>query len=171
MKLHLGCGKRLWPGFVNVDLFGEPDVRSDLKALPFGDESADEIHAIHVWEHFHIHECEAVMREWMRVLKPGGKLVLEMPCKDKVFALIRAGEERPQLVMWPFFSNPAAVKSEYDLHKWLWGLQDIAQFLAHMGFVDIKSAKPLFHQPIRDMRIIGVKGGDHQLRRTENGGR
>lgn len=163
MRLHLGCGKRLWPGFVNVDLFGEPDVRSDLKSLPFDDAVADEIHAIHVWEHFHLRECADVLREWMRVLKPGGKLVLEMPCKDKVFDLIRAGDERPEMVLWPFFSDPRHVQTEYDMHKWLWSVQDIAQFLANMGFVDIRSAKPLFHQPIRDMRIIGIKDGNRHV--------
>ena len=159
MKLHLGCGKRKWPGFVNVDLFGDPDVRTDLKSLPFDDASADEIHAIHVWEHFYIHECEAVMREWMRVLRPGGTMVLEMPCQNNVFNLIRAGEKRPQLIMWPFFSDPQNIRTEYDLHKWLWSVEDITNFMAQMGFATVSLAKPLFHQPIRDMRIIGVKDG------------
>jgi predicted SAM-dependent methyltransferase len=160
VKLHLGCGKKLWPGFVNVDLFGEPDVRSDLRTLPFDDGVADEIHSIHTVEHFYLHEVAGVLREWRRVLKPGGVIALELPCRDNVFRFIREGVKDPALTIYPMFSPPGTVATEYDLHKWLWSRDELAALLLTCGFVDVRFEKPQFHVPARDMRVIGVRGVD-----------
>ena len=51
MKLHLGCGKRLLDGCVNIDAIGG-DRQMDIRKLDYPDESVDEILAVHVWEHF-----------------------------------------------------------------------------------------------------------------------
>ena len=58
MKLNLGCGDKILPGYVNVDVAESragkrPDVLCDLHRLtPFEDNSADEILSVHVVEHF-----------------------------------------------------------------------------------------------------------------------
>lgn len=46
--------------------------------LPFEDESIDRVIATHVLEH--ILEPESVLKEWVRVIKPGGVLSLILPC-------------------------------------------------------------------------------------------
>jgi len=80
IRLNLGCGDLLMKGWVNVDLYCElADVKSDVRKLPFPDEYADEIYSSHVIEHFHFKEAFEVLREWNRVLKPGGKITLETP--------------------------------------------------------------------------------------------
>src|SRR5210317_351877 len=83
VRLHLGCGEKLWDGFVNVDIQGDVDVQADLRELPFDEEYADEIHAIHVIEHFYIWEVLDVLRHWRKILKTNGKLFLELPCGEK----------------------------------------------------------------------------------------
>ncbi len=35
IKLNLGCGQNPIPGFVNVDKYGNPDVRHDLETFPW----------------------------------------------------------------------------------------------------------------------------------------
>lgn len=158
MRLHLGCGRRLWPGWTNVDAVAEgADVRCDIRALPFDAESADEIAAIHVWEHIHLHEVADVMREWLRVLKPGGTITLEMPCRDNVFRFIREGVTDPSLTIYPMFSPPGTVANEYDLHKWLWSRDEIRALMDACGMVDVRFETPKFHVPARDMRVIGAK--------------
>jgi hypothetical protein len=58
VKLNLGCGDKILPGCVNVDVAPtragqKPDVICDLHKLePFQDAAADEILAVHVVEHF-----------------------------------------------------------------------------------------------------------------------
>lgn len=160
MKLHLGAGAKRWDGFVNVDLHGEQDVNCDIRKLPFDDNSADEIHSIHTVEHLYLREIGAVLTEWVRVLKPGGLLVIECPCADKVFEFIRQGQMDPRLVMWPMFGDPSTHKSEADLHKWMWTKQDLAMVMHECGLTNIKSETPKFHVPQRDMRIVGNKRAD-----------
>lgn len=81
MKLHLGCGPRHIPGFVHVDAQPAPhvDIVGPVERLPMGDNSVSLIYASHVLEHFGRHAYKEVLKEWFRVLKPGGILRLSVP--------------------------------------------------------------------------------------------
>ena len=82
LKLHLGCGKRNFPGFINVDLADYPHIhhrRSVDDLSQFEDASVDLIYASHVLEYFPLAQVPKVLAEWKRVLKPGGKLKLAVP--------------------------------------------------------------------------------------------
>ncbi len=78
MKLHLGCGQKHIPGFVNVDIQKLPgvDLVSDIAVLPFEKNSVDLIYSCANLEHFSRHEWVDVLRCWYGVLKPGGVLQL-----------------------------------------------------------------------------------------------
>ena len=81
MKLHLGCGPRYIPGFVHVDAVPGPcvDIVGLVERLSLADASVSLIYASHVLEHFGRYEYKAVLREWFRVLMPGGVLRLSVP--------------------------------------------------------------------------------------------
>jgi len=82
MKVHLGCGGRVIPGMIHVDIADFPHIDhqarvEDLSFLAPG--SCELLYASHVLEHFGRFECRDVLKEWYRVLKPGGTLRLAVP--------------------------------------------------------------------------------------------
>ena len=82
LKVHLGCGSKKIPGWVNVDCnpLVEPDVLNDIKTLEyFEDGSVDVIYACHVLEHVGRWEWKRVLAIWIGKLKPGGVLRLAVP--------------------------------------------------------------------------------------------
>ena len=83
LKLNLGCGQKSMPGFVNVDKFGNPDLKWDLETLPWPwpDGSASEIHLIHVLEHLGASSDVfiGIMKELYRVSEPGAKIRIVVP--------------------------------------------------------------------------------------------
>lgn len=81
VRLNLGCGDMpLWD-YINVDsLSPSADVRQDARSLTaFADNSATEVHTSHMIEHLPRADVGKALREWRRVLKPGGKLVIRCP--------------------------------------------------------------------------------------------
>jgi predicted SAM-dependent methyltransferase len=81
MKLHLGCGPRHIPGFIHIDAqaASHVDIVGPVEHLPMGDNSVSLIYASHVLEHFGRYAYKAVLKEWFRVLKPGGILRISVP--------------------------------------------------------------------------------------------
>ena len=84
IKLNLGCGRvspSIFTDHINVDLIKHPgvDVASDVTALPFANDYADEVYASHILEHFGTYQTTVVIKEWLRVLKPGGLIRIVVP--------------------------------------------------------------------------------------------
>lgn len=150
-------------GYINVDMpsnwsGAKPDIAADLRELPFEDNYADEVMAIHVLEHFYLWEAPYVVQEWVRVLKPGGRLIVEVPCLDRVFEFIRKGERNIRLTLLPLYGDPT-YKDPAMCHRWCYSEELMVDMLSQfLDSVEVQPAK--FHFPHRDMRVTGVKRGD-----------
>lgn len=82
MKLNLGCGEDIKPGYTNVDFRDLPGVqKTDLSRFPWPwpDSSADEILMLDFLEHFPYRKTDLILGEAWRVLKPGSPLVVQVP--------------------------------------------------------------------------------------------
>jgi hypothetical protein len=170
IRLNLGCGDKILPGYVNVDVVEaragkSPDVICDLHKLTcFENDHADEIMAIHVVEHFWRWEIEAILREWLRVLKPGGSMILECPnLLSACEALLAEPELRSrqdkagQTSMWVFYGDPGW-KDPLMIHRWGYTPYSLAQLMQSVGLVNVRQEAAVYklREP-RDMRLVGEK--------------
>jgi len=100
MKLNLGCGNVIKLGYTNLDVRQLPgvDVVHDLTIpLPFPENSVDEIVASDLLEHFSMSKTNQVLKDWIRVLKVGGLLVIRVPDLMAVSKAIANGDSRISL--------------------------------------------------------------------------
>jgi predicted SAM-dependent methyltransferase len=98
-RLHLGCGGIHLDGWCNVDVYPNPavDVIDDIRLLTsFRDNSAREIYACHVLEHFGHEEIPPILRRWHEVLAPGGALRISVPDLDKIVQIYQKNWEHFQ---------------------------------------------------------------------------
>ena len=155
IRLNLGCGNKKVDGFIGVDI-KDADIVADIRDLPFEDESVDEIMAIHVCEHAYQHEIVAMIREWLRVLKPNGMMALELPCFDKVVKYIRENDVLDdRMVRWPLFGQPEThLDGEPAVHKFCWTRAEFKKMLEYAGCVNVTEEVPHYHVPKRDMRFV-----------------
>ena len=95
-RLHLGCGTRVLPGWVNIDRVARATgVVTDIDptTLPYPDAAVAEVLAEHLFEHFSFAEEGLVWLEMARVLRPGGVLRLEVPDFEWVCAQFLAARD------------------------------------------------------------------------------
>lgn len=88
IKLNLGAGyERLGADWITIDLDPSTnttlcrDVR-DLGNMPTN--SVDEIRAVDILEHLSYRDIVPALREWCRVLKPGGWMFVQVPAADRM---------------------------------------------------------------------------------------
>jgi glycosyltransferase involved in cell wall biosynthesis/predicted SAM-dependent methyltransferase len=85
-RLHLGCGGRIVPGFLNVDVAGsEHDIDLAAGSLPFADGAFDAVVSQQVIEHLDLEsELMPLLRDLVRVLAPGGEAILACPDMEAI---------------------------------------------------------------------------------------
>jgi predicted SAM-dependent methyltransferase len=141
LNLHIG-GKEPHPDWKILDVEPRPEVdyiadASDLSQ--FESDSVEAIYASHVLEHFHYrlnNELLNTLREWHRVLKPGGKLLISVPdLKILCWLYLHPNlvfVERHHLMSILFGGQT----NMYDVHKVGFDFDILAIYLEEAGFRD-----------------------------------
>lgn len=164
LRLNIGGGVKRLPGWTNVDIAPRDgvDIVADARAIPLPDGCAREIMAIHLLEHFYVWEVPEVLREWHRLLRSGGELVLELPDMMKALHNILEGraEKKPgQLGMWALYGDPTT-RDPLMCHKWAWTPTTLTPVLREVGFDRVALRETRFHpagRGIRDFRIEALR--------------
>jgi predicted SAM-dependent methyltransferase len=145
VKLHVGCGGDIKPGWINIDSGVDgPDfcARADLvhdvrKGLPYLDESTTHVYAQHFFEHLDRDEGVAFLRECRRVLVPGGVVRLSMPDLAEFVRMYSKGEiDRFADVGWKPASPARMMNEEFRFwgHKFIYDLDELFLAMMEAGF-------------------------------------
>ncbi len=166
MKLNLCCGNKHIDGFINVDfpdnwhLIVPDEVLNLREPLPYEDESADEIHCYHGFEHFYRFEADEILEDWVRVLKPNGLMVLELPCLDKIIGIfnvaIQKGIEPPENLTMGGLYGDLSQRSEAMAHRWCYSINELKSMMEACG-LEVEMKPTQTHISVRDMRLEGRK--------------
>lgn len=154
VRLNLGCGEYLLPGWVNID--ADPNAPADLHLsvppLPWPGGSVGEIFAGHVLEHLEPETADELLAECSRVLRPGGAIGVVVPdTRELVRRYLRGGDEHFELPagayhritdldeLCRFFLFSTYQPSR---HRWAYDAETLARALARAGFAEVGPLDP-----------------------------
>lgn len=143
MKLHLGCWHRDFPGFINVDLCDLPHIhyKSYIHELPFiEDASVDYVYCSHALEYYDLESAKLALKEWLRVLKPGGMLRLAVPNFEALLEVYQKTRDIKR-ILGPMFGRmqvSGVGEDKFIYHKIVYDFKLLSEVLTESGFVDIK---------------------------------
>ena len=141
LHLHIGCGTRVIPGFINVDIqkFPHVDHLASAEKLDFAaDESVDLVYSSHVLEHYGRTEFMAVLREWYRVLKIGGILRISVPDFQACARIYyEKGLENGLSGLIGLICG--GQRDEYDFHKMIFDEPYLTKALYDVGFMNVQT--------------------------------
>ena len=171
-KILLGCGNKKRNGWINIDIDEsvKPDFIGSATELPFEDGTIDCIDSQHMFEHLFLKEVDKALSEWIRVLKIGGELLIELPNLDRCCELIKNNDPESDAykmgIVGIFGYEPIILKNSetnwFMMHKHGWSPRSIKKKLEKYGFHQFE-VMPILqkHRPStkynRDFRIRAIK--------------
>jgi SAM-dependent methyltransferase len=164
--LNVGCGyplnQRLHPHFqapqwrelrLDIDPAVRPDIVCSITEMtPLGDGSVDAIWSSHNLEHLYRHEVPQALAEFLRVLKPGGFALLNLPDLQKVAELIAGDGLETEAYRSPsgpitpldmLFGHGASLAQGhlFMAHKTGFTVTTLDRALAEAGFVEVQARR------------------------------
>jgi predicted SAM-dependent methyltransferase len=170
VRLHLGCGGRLLDGYLNIDgayMQGTPGITIHdlMDKFPLPDNCVDEILSVHVIEHIMPDKVPDLMKEWLRILKPGGFVATEWPdllkmCKFIVEDPSRMYSDNGKIqkrAVAGIFGNIVRYQDSVMLHKWGYSAESMSVLLQKNGFARTVTEKPHHQKTEMCSRVVAYK--------------
>jgi hypothetical protein len=170
LSVGLGADALQIEGYRHVELLAPGPVSPTLSSRglqglqAYGDGIADEVMAIHVVERLHRWEVVDALKEWVRVLKPGGRLIVESPnlltaCESLLANPTQGAQpgENGSATLWCLYGDPGQ-RDPQSTHRWLYTPFSLAEVMHEAGLQQLAQQLPEFKagHP-RNMRVVGVK--------------
>lgn len=169
LVLNVGCGyplrQRLHPSFqgpewqevrLDVDPSVKPDILCSMTDMsPVGSDSVDAVWSSHNLEHLHHHEVPVALREFVRVLRPGGQLLITLPDLQKIAELVAADTLEDEAYRSPsgpispldmIYGHSASLAqgNRYMAHKTGFTARTLQRHLIEAGFADVATSRNAF---------------------------
>jgi predicted SAM-dependent methyltransferase len=190
-KLQVGAGPNPLPGWLNTDLF--PDVYAEhrdeivfldaSKPLPLDEMTFDYIFSEHQIEHISEPAGRAMVTEFFRILRPGGRVRVATPDLAAVIRLyddpldelerhyidwvmtrflpdVQSGNRRCYVINQMFTAHK---------HRFIYDQETLSAILANAGFIDIQRRQPgeSSDPVLRGIETHGRAIGDERVNRFE----
>jgi len=160
LKLNLGCGKDIREGYVNIDLHSDPVHESKVLKMDvtnlseFKTDSVDEILALDIIEHHPGIKIEKIIQEWIRVLKPGGKILIRTP-DIEVVCEIYFKQAKEGKINWKRLSDIiyGSQITQYQFHCIMFSFDWLKQLLEKYGVEKVVKIK----RSNQNMVVEGIK--------------
>ena len=148
MKLELGAFEKR-EGWVTADLDTRSDLRINLMdALPFADNSVEQIYSSHLLEHFYFIDMNRLLKECLRVLIPGGIFEAAVPnMRPYIEAYLKPEEEfsipeekiyRPAFHYFSRIDYINYMGSLGGIHKWMFDEENLPLIISNAGFKNVQ---------------------------------
>lgn len=166
LRLHLGCGEKIFPGYVNIDYPSDEhnvmqvkaDYTANITQLDFPPQSVDEIRLHHVFEHFNRVTALAMLIKWQQWLKIGGKLHIETP--DLMGSAEILTSDLPWQVKIGTVRHLAGDQAaSWTYHVDHWFPERYQRTLKRFGFSDVNTQTDRWPHPpyLCNVQALGIK--------------
>jgi SAM-dependent methyltransferase len=174
LKLQLGCGGNILPGWLNTDSVPLPsvDYLDFTRRFPFVDGVFSAVFCEHTIEHIEKDQAVTMITEVFRVLRPGGAFRVVTPSLENLARMVLApdSDATRKYLGWSrqFMRNPGATLADaINLsfyghgHRHVYAVDELRDLLQKAGFDPPKSmaagiyADPVFQGVDGHGRVIG----------------
>jgi predicted SAM-dependent methyltransferase len=153
-------------GFVGRDIRPQVavDVIADVLDLPFSDNSIDEILTVNLLDHLRRQDIDRALGEWRRVLKPKGKLIIDLgDIRGNAEEILKAKtQEEYEWAIRLFYCHS---RDPYDSHRWGYTGDYLKEILTNKGFKHIWTKSDYIVHAYPSFQIC-VEKEDHEDSRT-----
>ena len=167
-KLEIGSGTNPHPGYEHLDInpdLPDIDIIASMDSIPKDNDTYEEILSVHSIEHIEWGKIKGVLKEWVRVLKPGGRINIYTPNFNFIatsflegrsrveanwmrdYGVMTPGEQerlqingRPSYGLWMNFKVMSGQGQPYDYHMAMYDDITLGQLLLEAGCSTIESS-------------------------------
>lgn len=165
IKLDIGGAEPGKDGWLSLDITDTCDLYWDLrKGIPFPDDSVAAIYSSHLFEHLTFQQGQDLLRESLRVLRPGGTFSICVPNARLYIESYLGMRALPEHFFgWaPAFNGTTSIDAvNYTAymdgeHKYMFDRENLLHILGRAGFVDVREREmdPHLDRPERDYESI-----------------
>ncbi|MBF0556172.1 MAG: methyltransferase domain-containing protein [Nitrospirae bacterium] len=142
ISLNMGCGGLRFistpeTAWINIDARRDvgADKVADFKNLDYSNGSIARIVCIHALEHLPRQDAEMALKEWYRILRVGGELVIEVPNFDLTVKEYLEGDDAKKDVR---ITNIYGLQRfSGDQHCWGYNFKRLKKLLESIGFRNV----------------------------------